>query len=201
MTAEKLYTKEEAAEILSISPVTLGDWLRAGKMRGVKVGRLWRIPESALDEIAQSGTRKGVRPVSKMEIAMRVRGNFDSSNYSYRCNECGNEWFPMAGGGEGEELLKMICPEGCNKPEGFDEEKERLWNEWFENNEEDFQERLARNKEKDGKEHLDDDEDGADYAADVRSEWEAETLEDREAWVREQMASWMEEEVKGVVSE
>ena len=58
MTAEKLYTKEEAADILKISPKTLGDWLRAGKIRGVKVGRLWRIPETALDEVTQEGTRQ-----------------------------------------------------------------------------------------------------------------------------------------------
>jgi len=58
VTAEKLYTMEEAAAELKISPQTLGKWLRAGKVRGVKLGRIWRIPESALDEIAKSGTQK-----------------------------------------------------------------------------------------------------------------------------------------------
>ena len=58
VTAEKFYTVEEAAEELKISARTLGDWLRAGKIRGVKVGRLWRVPESALDEVAQRGTAK-----------------------------------------------------------------------------------------------------------------------------------------------
>jgi excisionase family DNA binding protein len=58
LTVERLYTKEEAAQILSVSPVTLGDWLRAGKIRGVKLGRVWRIPESALEELAKDGTRK-----------------------------------------------------------------------------------------------------------------------------------------------
>ena len=48
MTAEKLYTVEEAAEVLSISPVTLGDWLRAKKITGTKIGRKWRITESDL---------------------------------------------------------------------------------------------------------------------------------------------------------
>lgn len=43
---------------MGISPITLGKWLRAGKVRGVKLGRIWRIPESALDEIAKSGTQK-----------------------------------------------------------------------------------------------------------------------------------------------
>jgi excisionase family DNA binding protein len=58
LTVEKLYSKEEAAKILSISPITLGDWLRKGKIRGVKLGRVWRIPESALEELARDGTRK-----------------------------------------------------------------------------------------------------------------------------------------------
>lgn len=196
MAAEKMYSVDEAAEILGVHPMTIRKWLPVGKIRGVKVGRLWRIPESALDEIARSGTRKGVKPVSGLEIAMRVRGNFDSSNYSYRCNECGNTWFPMAGDGEAEELLKMICPEGCNKPEGFDEEEEKLWNEWLRDHEYVFQEYLARSKEADGEDDSD-----SDYVAEVRSEWEVETLEDREAWVREQMASWMEEQIEGKAQE
>ncbi|MEA4951955.1 MAG: helix-turn-helix domain-containing protein [Aminivibrio sp.] len=55
---EKLFTVPEAAALLSIAPKTLTDWLRAGKIRGVKVGRSWRVPESAINEVAQSGTRK-----------------------------------------------------------------------------------------------------------------------------------------------
>ena len=58
MTAEKLHTVQEAAELLSIAPKTLLDWLRAGKVRGVKLGRGWRVPESAIEELAQKGTRK-----------------------------------------------------------------------------------------------------------------------------------------------
>jgi acetyl-CoA synthetase len=58
VTAEKLYTVEEAAAEIKISPQTMAKWLRAGKIRGVRVGRLWRVPESALDEIAQGGTKK-----------------------------------------------------------------------------------------------------------------------------------------------
>ena len=58
MTAEKMFTPEEAAEVLGVSAYTVGQWLRAEKIRGVKVGRLWRVPESALDEVAQRGTAK-----------------------------------------------------------------------------------------------------------------------------------------------
>mgnify|MGYP001180651001 CR=1 FL=1 len=48
MTAEKLYTIEQAAEFLAISPATLGDWLRAKKITGTKIGRQWRITDSDL---------------------------------------------------------------------------------------------------------------------------------------------------------
>ena len=58
MTAETLHTVHEAAELLSIAPKTLLDWLRAGKVRGVKLGRSWRVPESAIEELAQKGTRQ-----------------------------------------------------------------------------------------------------------------------------------------------
>lgn len=48
MTAEKVYTVQEASEALGISPLTLGKWLREGKIVGVKLGKLWRITESDL---------------------------------------------------------------------------------------------------------------------------------------------------------
>ncbi len=44
--------------MIGVSVYTVGVWLRAGKIRGVKLGRVWRIPESALDELAQGGTKK-----------------------------------------------------------------------------------------------------------------------------------------------
>lgn len=47
---DKVYTPQQAAEILSISEKTLMNWLRAGKIKGVKVGRLWRILEQDLEE-------------------------------------------------------------------------------------------------------------------------------------------------------
>lgn len=43
---ENLYTVEETAEKLKIHPETVRDYLRDGKIGGVKVGRNWRIRES-----------------------------------------------------------------------------------------------------------------------------------------------------------
>jgi len=48
LTAEKLYTKNEAAALLHVAPLTLERWLREGKIVGVKVGRKWCVADSDL---------------------------------------------------------------------------------------------------------------------------------------------------------
>jgi excisionase family DNA binding protein len=51
MNHERLLTQADIAECLGLSRVTVGDWLRAGKIPGAfKLGRLWRITEAALDD-------------------------------------------------------------------------------------------------------------------------------------------------------
>jgi acetyl-CoA synthetase len=52
MMAEKLYTSRQVAEILQVHQRTVLIWLRTGKLHGVKMGRLWRIPESELNRIS-----------------------------------------------------------------------------------------------------------------------------------------------------
>lgn len=47
---ERLLSPEEVAERFKLKPKTVREWLRTGKLRGVKVGRLWRIEEKALEE-------------------------------------------------------------------------------------------------------------------------------------------------------
>lgn len=50
MTAEKLYTVQEASEVFGVSPLTLGRWLREGKLIGTKIGKQWRITETDLQD-------------------------------------------------------------------------------------------------------------------------------------------------------
>ena len=47
---EKLLTPEETADLLAVQPKTVRDWLRSGKLPGVKVGSLWRVQEASLRE-------------------------------------------------------------------------------------------------------------------------------------------------------
>ncbi len=52
---EKIYTPEMAAELLHVSPLTLRNWLRSGRLTGVKIGRQWRIRESDLTSFLEKG--------------------------------------------------------------------------------------------------------------------------------------------------
>ncbi len=55
---EKILTPEEAAEALSVSVFTIKKWLRAGKLKGVKAGRVWRIREKDLIEFLDESQKK-----------------------------------------------------------------------------------------------------------------------------------------------
>ncbi|MEW6771860.1 MAG: helix-turn-helix domain-containing protein [Bacillota bacterium] len=46
----EMFTPEEVAKKLKISRSTVYLWLREGRLKGVKVGDLWRIPEEAIQE-------------------------------------------------------------------------------------------------------------------------------------------------------
>lgn len=55
---ETLYTPAEVAEILKIKEHTVRQWLRNKELRGVKLGGIWRIKESALKQfVDQNETR------------------------------------------------------------------------------------------------------------------------------------------------
>lgn len=56
---QEMLTPEEVARKLKVSRRTIYLWLRQGRLKGVKVGDLWRIPESALREFIEEGTGKG----------------------------------------------------------------------------------------------------------------------------------------------
>ena len=48
---ERLLTPEEVAERLRLSVITVKKWLRQGKLQGVKVGKLWRVPEEEVKKV------------------------------------------------------------------------------------------------------------------------------------------------------
>ncbi len=47
----KAYSPKEVQEMLGISQTTVYRWLETGKLPAVKIGKLWRIPADALEEL------------------------------------------------------------------------------------------------------------------------------------------------------
>jgi len=54
---EKYYSTEDIAEILGFKEKTVREWLRTGKLKGKKVGRLWRVKEGDLEEIINNAEK------------------------------------------------------------------------------------------------------------------------------------------------
>jgi len=47
----KAYSPKEVMELLGISQTTVYRWLESGELPAVKIGKLWRIPADALEEL------------------------------------------------------------------------------------------------------------------------------------------------------
>jgi DNA binding domain protein, excisionase family len=56
MTDIKVYTTEDALEILKVSQRTLYRYIKAGQIKAIKLGREYRITEEALREFLERGT-------------------------------------------------------------------------------------------------------------------------------------------------
>lgn len=55
MESIKVYTLKEVAEIVKIKERTLYHYLKTGKLKGVKIGRRWRISEDNLKAFLNNG--------------------------------------------------------------------------------------------------------------------------------------------------
>jgi len=50
MEDERFYTIKEVAELLKVSDGGVRKWLKTGKLKGIKLGRIWRIKNSDPEE-------------------------------------------------------------------------------------------------------------------------------------------------------
>ena len=48
---EKLLSVKEAAEYLGLKENTVREWLRSGALKGIKIGKSWRIKISDLEAL------------------------------------------------------------------------------------------------------------------------------------------------------
>ncbi len=52
----KVYTLDEVAEILKVTKRTLYNYVKAGTLHAVKMGKYWRVPEESLQAFISTGT-------------------------------------------------------------------------------------------------------------------------------------------------
>jgi excisionase family DNA binding protein len=45
----RLFSVEDTAERLGVSKWTITDWIKAGRLKGIKIGKFWRVRESDLE--------------------------------------------------------------------------------------------------------------------------------------------------------
>jgi len=64
---KQLLTPEAAAEQLAVSVKTVKNLLRSGKLRGVKVGNLWRLREEALEEYLKDLVHHSAMPLAPQQ--------------------------------------------------------------------------------------------------------------------------------------
>lgn len=57
MTEIKLYTTEEAAQLLKVTRRSIYTYLKSGKLEAVKIGNGWRISQEALEKFLSQGTK------------------------------------------------------------------------------------------------------------------------------------------------
>lgn len=60
-----MFTPEEVAEKLKLNPETIRRMLRENRLKGHLFGRVWRIPQSALDDWLRETGNRG--PVAREE--------------------------------------------------------------------------------------------------------------------------------------
>ena len=50
---ERLLTTEQVAQILQVHPLTVLKYIKAGKLKGIKLGRVWRLREQDVESFLE----------------------------------------------------------------------------------------------------------------------------------------------------
>ena len=57
---DEYLTIEEAASRVKVKPDTLRLWLRTGRLKGLKAGRLWRVKTTDLEAFLEQSAKKAL---------------------------------------------------------------------------------------------------------------------------------------------
>lgn len=77
MTDTRVYTLAEVTEILKVTRRTIYNYIKAGQLKAVKIGREWRVTQKALDAFLEHGTEDGffdqVAPPSQLKTTRQQK--------------------------------------------------------------------------------------------------------------------------------
>lgn len=59
---EKFFTTEQIANILQVHPFTILKFIKQGKLKGIKLGRVYRIKESDINKFLEDRMTPGATP-------------------------------------------------------------------------------------------------------------------------------------------
>ena len=65
MRGKEFYTVNELMDILPVGRVSIASYLRAGRIKGVKIGRLWYIEKIELDRFLDARYQENVKSLKK----------------------------------------------------------------------------------------------------------------------------------------
>lgn len=80
MGNEKLLNVEDAAKALLVKPTTVREWLKAGKLKGVKMGRLWRVRETDLETFIKEIHPMAGKPLASAKLQQLLDGLIEVRN-------------------------------------------------------------------------------------------------------------------------
>ena len=84
MALEQYYTVPEVASALKVDERTVRAWIESGKIQGIKIGRQYRIPASAIEASKQIYCRWIDQTVSEDQLPQECKKFFQGSI----CTEC-----------------------------------------------------------------------------------------------------------------
>ena len=69
---ERFLTTEQVANILQVHPFTILKFIRGGKLKGIKLGRVYRIKESDVHEFLDNASTKKPSPQPSLNNAHSI---------------------------------------------------------------------------------------------------------------------------------
>ncbi len=80
---EKFFTTEQVATMLQVHPFTILRFIKKGKLKGVKLGRMYRIKESDISAFIDQQSTKSKEIPAKQEIKHPTEKNKNDKNNSF----------------------------------------------------------------------------------------------------------------------